>query len=53
MTLEQFEEQMKKDIEAFVAFWCAGRELTPEKYPEDLQLEDWQEQFDAFREVVL
>lgn len=47
ITLEEFEEYLKEDIENFIKVWENGVEETPEHFPESLTLEEWYEQYDS------
>ena len=44
MTLEEFTERLKEDIDEFVKKWEKGVEETPEK----LTLDEWYTQYDEF-----
>ena len=45
MTLEEFTERLKEDIDEFVKKWEKGVEETPEK----LTLDEWYTQYDEFQ----
>ena len=48
MTLEEFAENLKKDIDEFVKKWEQGVEEEPEVFPEKLTLDEWYTQYDEF-----
>ena len=48
MTLEEFAENLKKDIDEFVKNWERGAEEEPEMFPEKLTLDEWYVQYDEF-----
>ena len=49
MTLEEFAENLKNDIDEFVKKWEQGVEETPEVFPEKLTLDEWYTQYTEFQ----
>lgn len=47
ITLEEFAENLKEDIENFIKNWENGIEKPPELFPESLTLDEWYEQYDS------
>ena len=47
ITLEEFAENLKDDIDNFIKVWEEGVENKPEYFPESLSLNDWYEQYDS------
>ena len=48
MTLQEFVEDSKKQLENFRWEWSVGNEKHPEHYPLDLSIDEWDEQFSLF-----
>lgn len=48
MTLEEFAEELKKDIDEFVKKWEQRAEEEPEFFPDKLTFKEWRTQYDEF-----
>lgn len=48
MSLEEFHLFLLERAHAFKGEWASNHTLEPEKYPPEMSLEDWQEQFRAW-----
>lgn len=48
MTLEQYLEYEKNRLGAFAVWYSDNKKLSPSKFPNDLQLGDWDEQLMMF-----
>ena len=46
-----YTERAEFEIQRFKAFWLDARALKPDDYPENMDEEDWIEQFEAWREL--
>lgn len=48
MTLEEFAENLKKDIDEFVKNWEQRAKEEPEFFPEKLTVDEWHTQYNEF-----
>lgn len=49
MTLEEYVESAKKEIDKFQRQWEKGRKKNPENYPEELDKDEWRDQEHVYR----
>lgn len=47
LTLEQYAEKLREEVDAFVEKWRTNSALDPEHWPIKMTLADWDEQFIA------
>lgn len=52
MTLKEFHKQAYEELIQFTEFWENKSDLDP-NYPKEMPEGDWQEQLEAFAELVL
>lgn len=45
MTLEEYVSELHREVEAFAEYWRKSSQETPEHFPEELDIGDWDEQF--------
>lgn len=52
-TLDDFVEEMKKDLDKFAANWREENKVTPENWPLEMGGPDWYEHFSLFESFVM
>jgi hypothetical protein len=52
LTLDQYTEELKKDLVRFTKYWREHQAKTPEHWPEKMGSADWHEQFIIFLSTV-
>jgi hypothetical protein len=48
MDLKTFYNEMRADVDAFLAYWESHMKTEPEQYPVEMQPGEWHEQFLLF-----
>ena len=53
MTLDDYAEELRRDVWHFVAMWQRGMRDEPEAFPEEMPPGQWGEQFRAFQDFTI
>lgn len=51
MTLEEFIEVVRKEVEAFKTDWLEHQQIEPEGFPTEMDEEDWWEQYRSYTAI--
>ena len=51
MKFEDFIVELQQEVEGFELYWKESRKISPKEFPMELNLGDWNEQFNIFLEI--
>lgn len=51
MTLDEYITNEVKTLEQLKAYWIKESKKSPEQYPSELEIQDWDEQYAAYKSL--